>query len=405
MSDKFYILTDKGFLLPSDLKGTKVLLPSGFYKDYKEEPKSNSFYKKIKFILYTGTEVTIDPDRKVKGLTFTPNEIKNELENLKASEYKLDDYLFTPYLDVSYYPKKISINLTEYLNKPVTDKHRIYYTSKNVYSEYKNNGFTMYNLLSVLTGKVVKDDVRAKVLKFLETKNIDLFDSSSVDSYITELINDCTKTTLANMSISKRTMDFLVISILRGTVQHLFLQNNFVFKTISYKFNKDQPYHTQMYEDLILFLRGMDIEYEEKEYDHYTYLNFSCEPLIGYLEHFKKTNFSDLNKFSTIDTRYFINILYRYTNNSFYSNLDTYLNLKQQAYYSKIVLGYSDKLHSNYDSQLPINSFILEEPTLLDFSTPDVIKLEDGYLVRIVDIVQEVTQGYDDLHLEPMPIY
>lgn len=404
MTNKFYVLTDKGFLQPSNLKGRDILLSSGLYKKHTKDFNINTFYKKTRLVLYTGTEIAIESSKKIKGLTFNSNEIKNDLEILSVNEYKLDDYIYTPFINLNFYPKNTQFNLTEYLDRPVTDKHRIYYISKALYSEYNDNGFTMFNLLSVLTGKSVKQDLRDKVVNYLKTKKVNLEDTESVQKYLTELMAKCTKTMLSTLSINKRLMDYLIISTLRGEVQHFVLQNNVVFKTLSYKFNKGSEYHEKMYDDLLLFLRGLDIEYEEKEYDHYVYLNISCEPLIGFYEKFKQSNFYDLRKFSSIDTKYFINTLYKYTNNAFYSNLDTYLNLKEHAYYNKIILGYTDKLHSNYDSLYPINSFILEEPELTSLEIPDIIQLEEGYLVRITNISTECTQGDHDLIEDVMVI-
>ena len=34
MANKFYVLTDKGFLQPSNLKGRDILLSSGLYKKH-----------------------------------------------------------------------------------------------------------------------------------------------------------------------------------------------------------------------------------------------------------------------------------------------------------------------------------------------------------------------------------
>lgn len=397
MTNKFYVLTDKGFLQSSNLKGRDILLSSGLYKKHTKEFNHNTFYKKLNVVLYTGTEVSVEPSKKVKGLTFTLGEIKNELEILPISEYKVDDYLYTPFVDVNFYPKVTQFNLTEYLDRPVTDKHRIYYISKSLYSEYNENGFTMFNLLSVLTGKLVKQDIKDKIINYLASKKIYLEDQESVKNYLTELLTKCTKTMLSTLSINKRLMDYLIVSTLRGEVQHFSLQNNIVFKILSYKFNKNSEYHSKMYEDLLLFFKGLDIEYEEKEYDNYIYLNISCEPLVGFYEKFKQNNFQDLKKFSSVDTKYFINTLYKYTDNSFYSNLDTYLNLKEHAYYNKIVLGYTDNLHANYDSLYPIRSFILKEAPLDSLEIPDIIELETGYLVRITKINIEITQGDHDL--------
>lgn len=80
MANKFYVLTDKGFLQPSNLKGRDILLSSGLYKKHIKDFNINTFYKKTRLVLYTGTEITIEPSKKIKGLTFNSNEIKNDLE-------------------------------------------------------------------------------------------------------------------------------------------------------------------------------------------------------------------------------------------------------------------------------------------------------------------------------------
>lgn len=383
-----HILTDNGFLTPRNAQGREVLLSSGLYRKFSKQP-SKAYSKKTKLLLATGTEITLNHDKEIKGLTFT-GEIKNELETLPASQYKVEDYIFTKTLDINYYPEAFQVNLTKYLKRPVTDRKRIYYISKNVYSEYNENGFTMYNLFSTLMGK--KND---KVEAYLNSKGVFLDSPGSVDTYLTELLYKCTKTVFSTMTLNKRLMDFLVISLLRGKTQHFALKNDIIFKTLSYKFNHDNEHHSQMYDEIVLFLRGMEIEFEEKEYDHYKYVNLSCEPLINFFESFKINNFTDLRLFSTVLVKYFIKTLYKYTNNYFYSNMDIYLVLKEHAYYNKIVLGYTDKLHSNYDSQYPISSFILEESTGLDVS--DIVVLPDGYLTKIIDVKIESTQGDDDL--------
>ena len=383
-----HILTNEGFLAPSKTQGKEILLSSGLFKENKERYNNNLFSKKVRLTLATGNELVVEPDKKITGTIFEPGMIKNTLEHTPASNFKEEDYLFTRWLDVNYFPEEIDIDLTEY--SPVQDKHRVYYISKSVYRDYGANGFTLINLLNVLTGKPVKDTIRDKVLVYLEENSISL---EKPEEYISTLVKTCTKTLAPTLSINKRLMDYLIISTLRGQIEHYALKD-LIFKSMSYKFNKDNEHHCSMYTNIILFLKGLDVEYEEKEYEHYFYVNFSCEPLINYYESFKVNCFRDMRKFSTLNCKYFLTTLYKYTNNSFYSNYDTYLTLKEYAYYSKIILGFTDKVHANYDTQLPINSFILEESPGLD---PDVVILDDGYLTRIEKIKEEATQGEDDL--------
>ena len=401
------VLTNKGFIKSSSLPQYKedlhILLDTNLYKQYKPSENTKST-RKLKLSLITGEEVYINPHRKIVGLTYTSGMIKNDLETLPANEFKVDDYLYTSYKEVNYFPENRHINLADYSNAPIRDKHRIYYLSRNLYKLFNELPFSIINLFKYLNGKTVKQEIKEDIEKYLKEQKVDITSEEALTEYSQTLISQNTSNILAEVSINKRLMDYLIVSMLRGKVEHTLIKESFsspiILKSISYKFNKDNERHQKMLDDLLLFLRGIEVDFEEKDYEHYISISFVCDPLVSYYETFVSSNFKELKKYSTRGCNYFIRTLYKYSNNSFYSNYETYLFLKEYAFYNKIVLGYDKNTNPTYE--FPIYSYILEDDLYFS-SVTDILVLEDkdgnliGYLSRITNLKYENTVGDDDL--------
>lgn len=345
------ILTKEGFRPLKE--ATSALLNTGLFKDYKHEGTKN---KRIRYTLATGE--TLTTSQPIQGISFTEGEIKNDLEYKK--EYAVDDYLFTPFLSVSYYPPVSYLSLSEYLSPTAPrDRNRIFYIQKTLHRACEN--FTVLDLIRHLAGKQKNEEVAT----FLKETPITLEQILSKNiAYIP-----------TEVSKNARLVHFLVLSLIKGEIEEEQI-GDVCIKSLSYNLTKEET------DQMVLFLRGIEVEYSLQENSPENSLSFICEPLVSLVQAFEKEHYKLLDKFSTVTAKYFIKELFKY--GEFPCSEEGYYTLKQYAYYSNLALGYANG-----------KAFLLKEDSLKELELGDVIYLEEGYLTRICKV--ERVWDYEDI--------
>ena len=390
MNNYLNVLTTDGFKALSKLDNDMVYLNTKELKkihNYNPNYKSNSNTHKV--TLVTGTSFTCDNKTVLNGLIFE-NYIKNELDNTYIDKYKINDYIYTPYIDLNLDQNLLSISLKNYTDNYII-KGDVYYLTKDINKDYDIN---LRSLFKLLKNEYVEEDQLIQLTDLFKANNLNI----DLDEHRSLFINHLTSTYFDHISeslfVTKKFIDFLLCCVLRSKISHSVSSFNNVIKRLSFKFNKSNEQHKELSDNLEQFLLDVDYKYEVVDYNNYYFINIINNPIIDYYEHFYTSNFNDLKYIDNDLKLYFITKLYEYTNNNYYSNYDIYLTLKYICFNFKIIL--SHQRNKNTNTQPYVSSILTETDDVFD-EFPDLVLLEEGYLTRIIDIKTLNTNNRIDL--------
>lgn len=308
--------------------------------------------------LATGTSLRLHHNAILTGTIFESGLIKNNLDTDLVSNFKIDDYVYTPFKDLESTAIKDTVRLIntpkkyeEYFNtdlKDYCDKNKItlneFYTAVKSSQDQEESYSTGLGLLSKMP-TVIKAD-----------------------------------TVLTN---------FLVTTLIRGKIRasHYKINANsdYTCNVITYRFKKDNELHSEMYKNLITFLKQYKLVSERFDYDHYFYINVYNKILYNYVKDFKNNFCSEILSFSKECQSLFLKNVFKFTNNNFYTNPEIFHTLKEMCYNNKLVISYVKRSGDSKETD-PICCSIVDA-TNSDYEIyPDVIYLDKGYLTRILDI-------------------
>lgn len=357
MNNKVNILCLKGFINMENINKNYVYI----YKNNELLTVIHNmkhFDKSYLVKLATGTSLRLHPEAIVSGSIFEKDIIKNDIDTDYISKFKEDDYIYTPFKSLEYGAIKDTVKL-------VTGSRRVL--------EYFNT-----NLLT-----------------YCESKNITLkeFEKSLEESKLeaSSMYSDLglLSKTYSEIKVNKELINFLSITILRGKLsleQHK-VQDSLTYKckTISYRFKKDNPLHLEMYQLLDKFFKHHSIKSEKVDYDHYFYINLYHNLLFDYFNKFKLSFYREILDFDKEFQEQFLNNIFKFTGNNFYTTPDCYHTLKEMCYNNRKVISFINR-SNNSKSFEPISASLMDLQSSDKEIYPDVILLDNGYLTRIIDI-------------------
>lgn len=357
MNDKVNILCLKGFINIENINKNYVYI----YKNNELLTVIHNMkhYDKSYLVkLATGTSLRLHPEAIVSGSIFEKDTIKNDIDTDYISNFKEDDYIYTPFKSLDYGSIKESVKLVTGPKRAI----EYFNTNLNTYCEEKN-----------ITLKEFEQELENNKL---EASGI--YTDSGLLSKIT-----------SDMKVNKELINFLTTTILRGklTLDNHKVQDSLTYKckTISYRFKKDNDLHLEMYNSLLKFFKHHSIKSEKVDYDHYFYINLYNNILYDYFSKFRLSFFRESLEFDKEYQELFLNNLFKYTNNNFYTNPDCYHTLKEMCYNNKKVLSFI--FRSNGSKSYEPICCSLVDPLLSERELySDVVILDSGYLTRIVDI-------------------
>ena len=335
------LLTDNGFKSINNITNINVYSPDFKLNKVSYVNKFENFYfPGYEINLSTGLNFTCRSTQRFKGLIFSLNEIKNSLDTNIISDYKLNDYLFTPFIDKDLFDRDYSFN---YL----------------VINQSLKSDF--YDLEGNFKDKIVTD-------------------------YSTYFREDVA------INIDESFYKFLAIALVRG---HCNTDSNY----ISFKFNKNNQTHLRIKSDLLEFFNKNNLNYELSEYNKYYYINYSDLTLVALVAKFFKELYNDLsNIFNNEFQDLFLLYLYAITKNSYYMSYNTYLFFKKLAYNNNLVISVEkNPINSNHNYSLKSKLNVDSEDN--NNNVPDIIYIENGYLTKILKVSNVNLKG--DVELLP----
>ena len=308
--------------------------------------------------LATGTSLRLHHNAIVTGTIFESGYIKNDLETDLVANFKIDDYIYTPFKDLD--------------NSTIKDTVRLLNTPKK-YEEYFNTDLKAYCDTNGITLNEFYDAVKASQ---------ELDESHSLNLGLLSKIPTVLKA-------NKYLVNFLVTTLIRGklsTTSHKINTNSeYTCNLISYRFKKDNDLHTEMYKNLVSFLKQYDLVFEKVDYDHYFYINVYNKVLYSYIQNFKNTFCSELLTFEKEFQTLFLNSLFKFTNNNFYTNPEIFHTLKEMCYNNQMVISYTKRSYGSKEYEPICCSLVCKDASNFEIY-PDVVYLDKGYLTRILDI-------------------
>lgn len=346
MKLKTNILCLKGFINIQNIKNNNVYIYENkeLYTKTIHTVKEEPHYS---VLLATNTNLVIDTESNVTGSILEEDTIKNHLERTPFKFYKEDDYIFTPFLDIT---------------PPVHSSH------------FKLDSSLVYTDLDLIQMSKEKDKPLKDLIDDLIQEERD-----SESSYL--------KTMPSSLEVNEGLIDFILASMLRGRFKKDIYKENGCSHTsfkLSFRF-KTNEVHSEIKSKLESFLKNNEISYSITDYDNYCYLNIINKPLFGFFKKIEDNSYSDLKTINKNLQKYFINHLFKYTKNNFYTTPDTYHVIKEICYNNQQVISFIKRSQNDTDVN-PICCSVINKDASEHELYPDVVYLEDGYLTRIVKI-------------------
>lgn len=307
-----------------------------------------------------------------KGSIFEYPLLKNDLDiDQYADKYNINDYIYT---DFNYeLQNNLKIDLEKFSTS--SDNKFVYYLSSSLNNILNNNNLSFSDFILFLNNRITNKTLKYKFELIFQTDDKENYLESLLSSHVNKLDRYIDSNSLLNT--------FILIAALRLQITNTLIStNNVTIKLISYKFNKSNEHHMIMMDNLIEFFKQFNIDFNMEEYDKYYYINLICEPLVNLFESFQNNPETLLKLFEKEQIKYFISKLMEYTNNNFHcDNLLSTVLIKYSMAYKVPSFRYTIK-NSKFPYALSLYDLDKEYNQLV----PDIIEIDDGYLVRIIDI-------------------
>lgn len=331
------------------------------------------------FKLVTGHNISYNCNSTLTGSIFEYPYIKNELDiNAPLSKFKVDDYIYLEKTNNIVANPFKTIDLTNY--STYFDSNYVYYPSANISNELINSNINISTFLNYLNNKEITDN--KNINNFLKKLNMDQEDSETIKEKVAlRYLSKSSKI----IKVDKNLINFIIVSLLRGK-KTSFLETidnkNLVISNIAYKFNHNNSYHKDMKNNLIKFLDMYNISYHLVIYDKYDYINLTCTPLIKFFSEILKSNFEYLQNFSNSLQIYFLKNLMYNSKNNYYTDAFKKFGLIKLGLNNNL-LFYQSK-NNKYETPYTVSLSTEEEEYKKEL--PDIQYLENGFLIRILDI-------------------